>query len=97
VDNYITGVEEDNSAIRMKRVGLKSSTDTAYFRIRKHQNNFKLFYSEDGINWTLATSLSNNEFFAEYEKCELFFTAISDSTMQSTVGDFSDFSIKYLQ
>lgn len=96
VDEDVPGVEGDNTYM-LVNPPIPVKNGSAYFRISKNQNNFELFYSENGIQWTTLSKLPSNTLPHEYEKCELFFTVISTNKSSSAIGDFSNLSIKYLQ
>jgi hypothetical protein len=95
VEKNIEGANNDNTEIILKPTSVKSNGGSVYFKIRKYQNNFNLSYSENGINWQNASN-SSSSIIATFEKCEIFFSAISTREDESTTADFSDFSINFI-
>lgn len=95
VEKNIEGVNKDNAEILLKPTSLKSNVGSVYFKIKKYQNNFSLSYSENGIDWKVASN-SSSSIIATFEGCEIFFSAISTREDESTTADFSSFSIKFI-
>jgi beta-xylosidase len=94
-ENVKTTPNNDNSEFIMQPIGLKSSKDTIYFKIRKHQSNLDLFYSENGILWNPASDTIGSV-QAAYEGYEIFFSVISNDYYEPAIADFSNLLIKYL-
>jgi hypothetical protein len=94
-ENVKTTPNNDNSEFIMQPIGLKSSKDTIYFKIKKHQSNLDLFYSENGILWNPASDTIGSV-QAAYEGYEIFFSVISNDYYEPAIADFSNLLIKYL-